>query len=106
MSSSPSPSMSRKAQPEPIIPGMKYVPVSPGSWVNAMPADSVTSSNHGGPDGASGSGPGGCGEGTEQPSITSIRRARGFRNDCVDVGGVARITVVREAATDPTNSYC
>src|SRR3954454_22170582 len=43
MSSQPSPSMSRKAQPAPIVSVSHFLPVRPALWVNLMPAVAVTS---------------------------------------------------------------
>src|SRR6185369_4267789 len=43
MSSQPSPSTSRKAQPEPIVSGSQRLPVRPALWVNLRPAWAVTS---------------------------------------------------------------
>src|SRR6185503_9287438 len=43
MSSQPSPSASRKAQPAPMVSGSQRLPVRPALWVNLMPAAAVTS---------------------------------------------------------------
>src|SRR5262249_463601 len=60
MSSSPSPSKSKTAAPEPTICGMKYFEPStgPASWTKSSPTISVTSSNQGGAVGAARAAPG------------------------------------------------
>src|SRR5690349_15876240 len=45
MSSPPSPSASKNAQPEPIVSGSHFLPARPELWVNLMPAAAVTSVN-------------------------------------------------------------
>src|SRR5690348_3035325 len=43
MSSQPSPSTSRKAQPAPIVSGSQRLPVRPALWTNLIPDEVVTS---------------------------------------------------------------
>src|SRR5947207_1392844 len=43
MSSQPSPSASKKAQPAPMVSGSHFLPVRPALWVKRMPAAAVTS---------------------------------------------------------------
>src|SRR5947209_7687682 len=73
MSSRPSPSKSKKAQPDPAICGMKYWDVTgPQSWVKLRPSFSVTSSNHAGSD--AGAGPVATVALDEQPLVRARRR--------------------------------